>query len=185
MADNNTPDSLVLVQELVNTLDVETGQDALAPDGGVEAFAERHGLTGLGRSRRDLTALRELRESLRAVCLAHTGTDIPPEEAATLAERLGRAPLVLTLDSAGTARLAPAAGLSGVRGLTARIAADIAAASADGDWQRLKVCEARDCLWAFYDRSPAGRRRWCTMSVCGSRAKMRAYRAKKARTEAS
>ncbi|NEC67457.1 CGNR zinc finger domain-containing protein, partial [Streptomyces sp. SID9727] len=26
---------------------------------------------------------------------------------------------------------------------------------------------------------PAGRRRWCSMSVCGARAKMRAYRARR------
>ncbi|MFE7121750.1 CGNR zinc finger domain-containing protein, partial [Streptomyces sp. NPDC057654] len=36
------------------------------------------------------------------------------------------------------------------------------------------------CQWVFYDRSPAGRGRWCSMAVCGSRAKMRAYRANKA-----
>ncbi|WP_280641204.1 CGNR zinc finger domain-containing protein, partial [Streptomyces afghaniensis] len=47
-----------------------------------------------------------------------------------------------------------------------------------GTWTRLKACEAADCLWAYYDRSPAGRGRWCSMQVCGARAKMRRYRAK-------
>ncbi|MEU6854644.1 CGNR zinc finger domain-containing protein, partial [Actinacidiphila alni] len=27
-------------------------------------------------------------------------------------------------------------------------------------------------------RSPSGRSRWCTMAICGSRAKMRAYRSR-------
>ncbi|MDX3067990.1 CGNR zinc finger domain-containing protein, partial [Streptomyces sp. ND04-05B] len=45
-------------------------------------------------------------------------------------------------------------------------------------WQRLKGCGAPDCHWAYFDRSPAGRGRWCSMQVCGARAKMRRYRAK-------
>ncbi|HCA85446.1 MAG TPA: hypothetical protein DEQ61_08115, partial [Streptomyces sp.] len=64
----------------------------------------------------------------------------------------------------------------GAAAFTARVAAAIAAATADGSWLRLKACEADNCRWAYYDRSPAGRSRWCTMQVCGSRAKMRAYR---------
>ncbi|NED72902.1 CGNR zinc finger domain-containing protein, partial [Streptomyces sp. SID9944] len=47
-----------------------------------------------------------------------------------------------------------------------------------GTWTRLKACEAADCHWAYYDRSPAGRGRWCSMRVCGARAKMRRYRAR-------
>lgn len=80
------------------------------------------------------------------------------------------------MDAAGVAALRPVAEPAG---LTARVAAAIAAAAADGTWARLKACEAEDCQWAYYDRSPAGRRRWCSMSVCGARAKMRTYRAKR------
>ncbi|WP_199844976.1 CGNR zinc finger domain-containing protein, partial [Streptomyces scabiei] len=54
----------------------------------------------------------------------------------------------------------------------------VAEALTAGTWQRLKACEAPDCHWAYYDRSPAGRGRWCSMQVCGARAKMRRYRAK-------
>ncbi|HEX9030508.1 MAG TPA: CGNR zinc finger domain-containing protein [Streptosporangiaceae bacterium] len=35
---------------------------------------------------------------------------------------------------------------------------------------------ADDCHWAFYDRSPTSSGCWCSMAVCGSRAKSRAYR---------
>ncbi|NED12274.1 CGNR zinc finger domain-containing protein, partial [Streptomyces sp. SID9124] len=86
------------------------------------------------------------------------------------------APLRVTVDAAGGAALCP---VEEPPGLTARIAAAVAAASADGTWARLKACEAADCHWAYYDRSPAGRRRWCSMSVCGARAKMRTYRARR------
>ncbi|WP_199845980.1 CGNR zinc finger domain-containing protein, partial [Streptomyces europaeiscabiei] len=62
--------------------------------------------------------------------------------------------------------------------LVSRVAAAVAEALTAGTWQRLKACEAPDCHWAYYDRSPAGRGRWCSMQVCGARAKMRRYRAK-------
>ncbi|MGW0547614.1 CGNR zinc finger domain-containing protein [Streptomyces altiplanensis] len=57
-----------------------------------------------------------------------------------------------------------------------------ATAAAEGAWPRLKACEAQDCRWAYYDRSPAGRSRWCSTAVCGSRAKTRGYRAGRAKT---
>nr|WP_240969280.1 CGNR zinc finger domain-containing protein [Streptomyces sp. HNM0575] len=173
-----------MVREFTNTLDVETGEDELAAPGGLARFARRHGIEGLGgrrtAARRSalLGEVHELREALRAACLAHTGTDMDPGASRTLARLLGEAPLVVAVDGAGRAALHPAEGLTGVPLLTARIAADIATAEADGAWQRLKACEAHDCLWVFYDRSPAGRGRWCSMAVCGSRAKMRTYRAK-------
>jgi predicted RNA-binding Zn ribbon-like protein len=52
---------------------------------------------------------------------------------------------------------------------------------ADGSWERLKVCPADDCLWAFYDRSRNRSRRWCDMEVCGNRAKVRGYRERRSR----
>ena len=36
---------------------------------------------------------------------------------------------------------------------------------------RVRVCPGDNCGWLFLDTS--GRRRWCSMEVCGSRAKMR------------
>lgn len=183
VADRNAPDDLLLVQDLANTLDVEDDSDALDAPGALAAFAETHGMAGLGLTAADLPAMKDLREALRAVCLAHTGAHTGAEAPADAEERLNGlladAPLVLRVEADGTARLLPAPGLAGVRALTARVAAGVATAAADGRWRRLKACEAHDCLWVFYDRSPAGRGRWCTMAVCGSRAKMRAYRAKK------
>ncbi|MGW0814047.1 CGNR zinc finger domain-containing protein [Streptomyces viridiviolaceus] len=159
------PGSLELVQSLVNTLDIETGGDRLdTPEG-----RARFGLT-----EDEVPAARELRESLRAALLAHAGH--PPHRAVTpLGELLARAPLVLTADMAdGSAALVPA----DARPLPSRVAAAVAEALVAGTWARLKACEAADCHWAYYDRSPAGRGRWCSMQVCGARAKMRRYRAK-------
>lgn len=45
--------------------------------------------------------------------------------------------------------------------------------------ERLKLCEADDCGWLFIDASRNRSRRWCDMSDCGNRAKVRRYRRKK------
>ncbi|MEV6106216.1 CGNR zinc finger domain-containing protein [Streptomyces sp. NPDC051940] len=164
----DTPPDLELLLDFVNTLDVESCADAL-PEFLTDARVSRYGLTEPGPAV-------ELRESLRAVCLAHSGVEVPAAELAALDGVLEAAPLVVRIDAAGAAVLEPAPGLTGLAAFTARLAAIVAAAAAEGTWQRVKACEARTCRWAYYDRSPAGRRRWCDMSVCGSRAKMRAYR---------
>ena len=43
------------------------------------------------------------------------------------------------------------------------------------DLERVKVCPGHGCGWLFLDKTRNGKRRWCEMEVCGSRAKMRRY----------
>ncbi|WP_165820156.1 CGNR zinc finger domain-containing protein [Microvirga sp. KLBC 81] len=47
-----------------------------------------------------------------------------------------------------------------------------------GQLDRLKQCPGRDgdCGWLFFDRTKNASRRWCEMSVCGNRAKVRRHR---------
>jgi predicted RNA-binding Zn ribbon-like protein len=40
---------------------------------------------------------------------------------------------------------------------------------------RVHECASDVCSWLFIDRSPAARRRWCDMKVCGNRAKARRH----------
>ncbi|MEV6754618.1 CGNR zinc finger domain-containing protein [Streptomyces sp. NPDC051214] len=161
------PGGLALIQALVNTLDVESGADALDTAQGRAPFDLAPGA--------EVAAARELRESLRVACLAHAGHG-PHAVTRPLGQLLAGAPLLVDVSAAdGSASLVPA----DPSPLASRVAAAIAEAAAAGTWSRLKACEAADCLWAYYDRSPAGRSRWCDMGVCGARAKMRAYRARK------
>ncbi len=44
------------------------------------------------------------------------------------------------------------------------------------DLSRVKQCEGDHCGWLFFDTTKNKRRRWCEMSVCGNRAKVRALR---------
>ncbi|MFF9771611.1 CGNR zinc finger domain-containing protein [Streptomyces sp. NPDC014636] len=166
MSERSTaPGGLALVEALVNTLDIESGTDTLdTPEG-------RH---HLAITEAGLAEARELREALRAALLAHAGH--PPHRTVTpLGSLLARAPLYVAVDDHdGSARLTAA----DTDPLLSRVAAAVAEALVAGTWTRLKACEAGTCHWAYYDRSPAGRGRWCSMQVCGARAKMRRYRAK-------
>ena len=70
------------------------------------------------------------------------------------------------------------------RTTAAAIVAIVIDAVAAGRWRRLRACP--DCGWVFYDTSRNARRTWCSMTAaggargCGSIAKTRAYRARRA-----
>lgn len=46
------------------------------------------------------------------------------------------------------------------------------------DRERVRLCEAPDCLWLFYDGSKNRSRRWCDMRQCGNRMKARRHYAR-------
>jgi predicted RNA-binding Zn ribbon-like protein len=49
----------------------------------------------------------------------------------------------------------------------------------EGDLSLIRKCEAHDCTLLFLDATKSGRRRWCSMAVCGNRMKVAAFRARK------
>jgi predicted RNA-binding Zn ribbon-like protein len=161
---------LRLVQDFVNTLDREHGNDLLDGTDGLAAWLEHRGLDAGGVRPRDVARAIEVREALRALLLANNGGPAAPEAHAVLedaARRAGLAPVF------GEAALVPAAG--GVDGALGRVLAVVFAAMLDGRWQRLKACPRDVCGWAFFDRSHANRGTWCSMKVCGNRVKAGAY----------
>lgn len=173
----SAPGSLRLVQALVNTISVEFGRDLL---GTPQAAATWLGAAGLIPATAIVTeperhALTELREAIRSVLAAHTSRLDDPAAAAGLTMALACCRLAVTVDSAGHARLTSADHDPFTRAV-GTVAAAIAEAAAQGTWARLKSCDGHLCGWAFYDRSPSGRSRWCSMQLCGARSKMRAYR---------
>ena len=169
------------VLAFANTLDVEDGIDEWAP--GPVALSNWLGERGLlaegsAVSRADFRLALDLRSGLRALALVNNGG--PPDESAMMrmGQALDRFPLVADLSPGGPGlrpyRLAPVRAALGV------IVAGYARAVATGDWPRLRRCPAEDCAWAFWDSSAKGARRWCTMRVCGNRAKVRAFAQRKA-----
>jgi predicted RNA-binding Zn ribbon-like protein len=63
----------------------------------------------------------------------------------------------------------------------------IAAAAADlichQDFRLIRACAGSGCTLLFLDRTKAHARRWCSMAVCGNRAKAAAHRARRARND--
>ena len=47
---------------------------------------------------------------------------------------------------------------------------------------RVRICGSDTCSARFYDRSPAGARRWCSMAGCGNQNKARRFRERHVRT---
>ncbi|MGH3406821.1 MAG: CGNR zinc finger domain-containing protein [Streptosporangiaceae bacterium] len=169
--------SLRLVQALVNTLNAESGRDLLGTQPGASQWLAGAALLEEGAvlTAAERVALVELREAIRGVLGVHTGGRRDPEAASRLAMALASGRLALAVDPAGGARLVSAdhERISRVMG---HVAIAIAESAAAGTWARLKSCPGPGCGWAFYDRSPSSKSQWCSMQVCGSRAKMRAYR---------
>lgn len=143
------------VVDFLNTLDVEDGVDLLAD---VDDFTR---WAGHPQTPDALAEARRVRDHLRAVAAGE-----PPGD-----------PLSIDLH----VRLDDGATLVG-QGVAAEIAAAAATLAIDGRLARVKICPANDCRWAFYDRSKNHSRQWCSMEVCGNRAKARAHRARTSET---
>ena len=50
----------------------------------------------------------------------------------------------------------------------------------DNDFSYVKACEGPTCTLVFLDRTHGRARRWCSMAVCGNRAKQAAHRKRQA-----
>ena len=166
------PPHLAPLQDLLNTVNLESGEDALA-DGGFAGWAFAHGVTGAGAH--DAGRLRGLREHLRDWVESREPRIPDPVAAGIDAARL----VVATVDGRVVTTSATSFGR-----LLAPTVDGIRAAELDGDWSRLKVCRRPTCRWAFYDHSRNNSSRWCASSICGAREKSRrAYRRRTAPSE--
>jgi len=63
----------------------------------------------------------------------------------------------------------------GLDWLLAAVARSGAEIVAEGARARLRLCANPHCGLFFYDNSRTGRRRWCSMAVCGNRSKVAAF----------
>ena len=172
------PEPLRVVQELVNSVDLEHGVEWLRTPAELQAWLTERGLDGETRaSRAALARVHELRSTLRELLIANNEERTAPETATVLAEAAARARLTLELDEHGHLALTPQA--KGVDGALGRILAIVQESMAEGTWHRLKAC--RECAWAYYDYSKNRSATWCSMAICGNRTKTRAYRRRRGR----
>jgi predicted RNA-binding Zn ribbon-like protein len=176
------PGQLLLVQQFVNTLDVETGADELGDAARCAEWLVDAGLLAKEASSTaaDASGVVALREALRDLLCANAGGPLDGSGLRRLNDLSARLPLAVSFQSRESSSLLPVE--PGVGGALAVLLGIVHTAMADGSWDRLKACREDTCRWVFYDQSRNRSSAWCSMAVCGNRAKARAYRSR-ARTE--
>ncbi len=146
--------------EMLRTFLVERG--LLAPE---EPFGEPERATALA-----------LRRALRNL-IAAGGQRLAPEDAAVI-DQLGiEAGLHPHFHAGRSPTLEPRG--EGVAAALGRLVAIAFLATFDGSFGHLKLCADPTCRAVFYDRSKNHSGKWCSMEVCGNRAKVRAWRERK------
>jgi predicted RNA-binding Zn ribbon-like protein len=157
------------------------GPDLLDDDRWLDGFLQRWGYARTGPPRpRERERLISLRALLRRIVeTIESGGEPSPRDLGQLNRVLGAVTVSRRLVAAGRAldvQLVPA------RRDWAWVRSDIAASFADllahGEAARFKVCDNRDCRFAFYDASKNRSRRWCAQATCGNRHKVRQFRAR-------
>jgi predicted RNA-binding Zn ribbon-like protein len=171
------PGALALVQAFVNShydLEREHGAELLADPAGLRRWLRRRRLIAAGAqvSDDDLATALAVREGLRALLLANNGEPLDRRAARALDVAASSTPVSVRLGRGDPDFAAPSADARGALGLILAIAAR---ARLDGSFARLKACPGHDCGWAFFDHSRNAAGSWCSMAVCGGRAKQRAY----------
>jgi predicted RNA-binding Zn ribbon-like protein len=131
-------------------------------------------------SEADLRRALEARDGLQALMFANNGEELDHEAVGRLNRALcGPGPFVQLSADSPPDFVPWRRDFDGALTLIGTIAA---LAQRDGRWRRLKACPGEDCGWAFYDHSRNQAGSWCSMSVCGSRAKARDYRRRQRRS---
>lgn len=174
------PGELLLVQRFLNTVDIESGDDAVASADGLRGWLRKEFADPGALGADDVERALALREAVRDLLSLNAGQPVDASHERVLAAVAVRAPLRVFFES-GTALLRPAG--TGIDAFLGHLLAVIARSQADGTWPRLKTCHADSCRWAFYDHSRNRSRTWCSMEVCGNRAKARTYRARASTTD--
>ena len=175
---SQAPPEFPTLEAFMNTRSFERDSDEFADPAGTATWLAEHGLlSGRGElDDADLARVVSLRETLRSAMRAHHDRTEDAAAVKTLDELAGDIPMRVSFGPDGASELEPAAG--GVDEALGRILAIVHRAQLEGSWQRMKVCPADDCQWAFYDASKNRSGKWCSMAECGNRMKARAYRAR-------
>jgi predicted RNA-binding Zn ribbon-like protein len=179
------PGRLAYVQAFLNTFwDLDRhGDEVWSSPAAYGAWLAKRGFGGRQPTNADLTRAIELREALRAVCLANHDDGTPDEPIARL-DDIARAvaPDAKLAPSIATGALEPLG--DGPDAACALALAIVLEARADGSFARLKACPHEKCGWAFYDTSRNRSAQWCSMRICGNRTKGAAFRRRRQRAHA-
>jgi predicted RNA-binding Zn ribbon-like protein len=171
------PGDLNHIRRFVNTLDLADGSDVIAEPDALRGWLAERGLIDehAELTPADVRQAHAVREAFRKLLLANNGDALDPAAVETLNAAAKSAELQVRVGPDGIAKLTPVR--TGIDAAIGRMLAIVQTAMADGTWPRLKACALHDsCEWAFYDWTKNRSGTWCSMKVCGNRAKARAYR---------
>ena len=174
------PGPLLAVQGLANTYDFEDDEELLLDPGTTREWLIRSGLAreSIEVGPDEHERLRDFRGVVRSLLEnnLHPGETKPDLSGLGRFAELG---IPLSVGPGGELELdtEPAGDVDTV---IAQMLGAIHAAQLEGDFRRLKICNADDCRWAFFDSSKNRGGQWCSMEVCGNRSKNRRYRAARA-----
>lgn len=165
-----------LILDFVNTLELRPYEESLGKPADLTAWLVGQGLLvdGARASGRDLAVAKEIREAIRLLLLAHNEAAVDDVAPLAVLDAAARRVQLNMCFRDGKAQCQPAA--TGVPGALGLILGAVANAMASPDWPRLKACRADDCRWVYLDTAKNHSRAWCSMSSCGNRAKVSAYR---------
>jgi predicted RNA-binding Zn ribbon-like protein len=127
-----------------------------------------------------LQGARELREIALAAVTDRKSGKRPSLIALNRFLRNAPSHTTLTTDDARNTRVTRVYGKETVEEFLAPVAEAVADLLAEGNFDLVRHCEGNACILWFYDRTKGHRRRWCTSTGCGNRAKVAAFRARNA-----
>ncbi len=134
-----------------------------------------HDLSAAAATDADVARFADVREGLRALLLANNGEPRDKDAVARLDAVAASVPVSVRFGDDDCALEPEGKGLDAALG---SILGLVHTAMRDGTFERLKACREHTCEWAFYDHSRNRSATWCSMKVCGNRAKARTYRAR-------
>ena len=170
------PGPLRLVQDFVNSRDIEAGVELWSTLEDWRAWLRGHGCPADDVEPGDLRDALEIREALRAGLARNNGAEGDGDRG-VLDSAARRSGLAVELGDDGARVVARPSGPGGAA--VAPVLTAVARAMLDGTWSRMKACRNPACRYAFYDATKNGSGAWCTMRRCGSHLNARAYRARR------
>ena len=169
--------SLDLVNTLINVNGQET--DLLLENSDVSAWLDVQGLSlSRAMNTKEFEQLKELREVIKSWILLRSEI-----KQSHLSQSLRTLNKYLNQQNATKKLIQNQDGFSyetqdqqlSPQSLLAKVASEFAGILVAGDLEKVKQCSAQQCILVFLDTSKSNRRRWCSMNVCGNRAKASSF----------
>lgn len=169
--------------DLLNTVAIVNGQraDSLQTEADVTNWLLEHAVVADRKALVIATphiveTIRTLREAIRDLVSARKKGAALKIEPLNAFLQHGASYLQLTRSESGQYKVERVRHIESVEQLLAPIAEAAAELLALQDFTVVRKCESPDCVLWFYDRTKGGKRRWCSMAICGNRHKVASFR---------